>query len=64
MKLFNTTGFEVGDRVYADLDGVRYFSTVLNTDERLDRIQVDYSASMSRSSAIDWFNKSFWQKVE
>lgn len=64
MELFSTTGFEVGDRVYADLDGIRYFGTILKTDDRLDRVQVDYSASISRSSAVDWFNKTFWKKVE
>lgn len=63
MELFSTTGFEVDDKVYVDLDGIKYFGTIINTDDRLDRVQVDYSASMSRSSAIDWFHKSFWTKV-
>jgi len=63
MTLFNSTGFEIEDKVFIVLEGIKYFGTVKKTDERLDRIMVDYSAEMSRSSALDWFHKSFWEKV-
>lgn len=62
MELFSTIGFEIGDKVYVDLDGVRYFGTVIKTDERLDRIKVDYTEKSEK--AVDWFHKSFWKKVE
>ena len=63
MTLFNSTGFEIEDKVFVILNDIKYFGTVKKTDERLDRIMVDYSAEMSRSSALDWFHKSFWEKV-
>lgn len=62
-SLFNSTGFEIEDKVFVVLNGEKYHGTVKKTDERLDRIMVDYSAEMSRSSALDWFHKSFWEKV-
>jgi hypothetical protein len=62
-SLFNTTGFEIEDKVFVVLEGTKYYGTVKKTDERLDRIMVDYSAEISRSSALDWFHKSFWEKV-
>lgn len=62
MELFNSTGFEVTDKVFTVLNDVKYFGIVLKVDERLDRVKVDYSAKGEK--AIDWFHKSFWQKVE
>jgi len=64
MELFNNTGFEVNDKVFALLNEVKYFGIVIDIDDKKGKIKVDYSASMSRSSAIDWFDKSFWKKVE
>lgn len=64
MELFNTTGFEVTDKVFTMLDDKKYFGVVLEVDDKRNRIMVDYSAEISRSSAIDWFDISFWQKVE
>jgi hypothetical protein len=62
MELFNTTGFEVNDKVCIVLDEKKYFGTVVKTDDRLDRIKVDYTAK-GKEPAIDWFHRSFWKKV-
>lgn len=34
-ELFNSTGFEVDDRVFVVLEGQKYFGTVKKCDERL-----------------------------
>lgn len=60
-ELFNTTGFEVDDRVFVVLEGQKYFGTVKKTDERLDRIAVDYSSDRE-CEVKSWFHKSFWSK--
>jgi hypothetical protein len=62
MELFSTTGFEIGDKVFTLLDDKKYFGVVVKIDDRLGRIKVDYSAK--GETAIDWFRKHFWQKVE
>jgi hypothetical protein len=62
-ELFDETGFEIGDKVYVDLDSHRYFGVVIKTDSRLDRIKVDYT-SRNSELAVDWFDKGFWKKVE
>ena len=61
MELFNSTGFEVGDKVFVVLDGNKYLGTVKKVDSRLDRISVDYSSGNERE-VKDWFHKSFWSK--
>ena len=61
MELFNTTGFEVDDKVFTVLNEIKYFGIVLKIDDKLDRIKVDYTSKGEK--AIDWFHKSFWQKV-
>jgi len=60
MELFNTTGFEVTDKVFTIFNQIKYFGIVLEIDDNRDRIKVDYSAKGEK--AIDWFHKSFWQK--
>lgn len=60
-ELFNSTGFEVDDRVFVVLDGQKYFGTVKKCDERLDRIKVLFSQE-GNPERIDWFHKSFWSK--
>nr|WP_315173558.1 hypothetical protein [uncultured Flavobacterium sp.] len=62
MELFNSTGFEVTDKVFTMLDDVKYFGFVTEIDDKRDRIKVDYSAKGEK--AIDWFHKSFWTKTE
>jgi hypothetical protein len=61
-SLFNSTGFEIEDRVFVILNDIKYFGTVKKTDERLDRIAVDFSADKERE-VMSWFNKGFWEKV-
>jgi len=60
MELFSTTGFTLQDKVFTILNEIKYFGIVLETDDKRDRIKVDYSAKGEK--AIDWFHKSFWQK--
>jgi len=62
MELFNTTGFEVDDKVFVIIDEKKYLGIVIKTDDKLDRIKVDYTAK-SKEHRIDWFHKSFWRKV-
>lgn len=62
MELFNTTGFEVDDRVFVVLEGQKYFGTVKKVDPRLDRIKVLFSQE-GNPERIEWFDKSFWQKA-
>lgn len=62
MTLFNTTGFEIEDRVFVILNDIKYFGTVVDTDDRLDRVKVDYTGKYSANSAVSWFHKSFWEK--
>jgi len=61
MELFNSTGFEEGDKVFVVIDNIKYFGTVVKTDSERSRIKVDYTAK-SKETQIDWFNKSFWSK--
>lgn len=63
MELFNTTGFDIQDKVFVILDEKKYFGTVIEVDGRLDRIKVDYTAKSERKPAIDWFQKSYWSKI-
>lgn len=62
MELFNSTGFEIGDSVWIELEGIKYYGSVVKVDDCLDRIKVDYSSD-TEGKAVDWFHKSFWQKV-
>lgn len=61
-ELFNSTGFEVDDRVFVVLEGQKYFGTVKKVDPRLYRIKVLFSQE-GNPERIEWFNKRFWQKV-
>ena len=63
MTLFNTTGFEIEDKVFVILNDIKYFGTVKKTDERLDRIAVDFSSDR-KCEVMSWFHKSFWKKVK
>jgi len=63
MELFNSTGFEIKDKVFVILSDEKYFGTVIEVDSRLDRIKVDYTTKLNDKLAIDWFNKSFWTKL-
>jgi hypothetical protein len=62
MELFNTTGFKIQDKVFVMLDGIKYFGTVIDIDDRLDRILVDYTSTNLVLRVKSWFHKSFWQK--
>jgi len=62
IELFSTTGFSPQDKVFVVLNDIKYFGTVLKTDDRLDRIKVDFSSDRECEVA-QWFHKSFWQKV-
>lgn len=61
MELFDKPGFWPKDKVFTVLDDKKYFGVVLKIDIKRGRIKVDYSAK--GETAIDWFEKSFWQKV-
>lgn len=61
MILFNSTGFEVDDRVFVVLEGQKYFGAVKKVDPRLDRIKVLFSKE-GNPERIEWFDKSFWSK--
>jgi len=61
MELFNSTGFEEGDKVFVVIDGIKYLGTVVKTDSERNRIKVDYT-SKSEEPAKDWFDKKFWSK--
>ena len=63
MELFSTTGFEVGDKVFVVLNDVKYFGVVVEIDDRLERVKVDFT-SKSVSCTISWFHKSFWKKEQ
>lgn len=63
MELFNTTGFEAGDKVFVVLEDKTYYGTVKEVDDRLERIRVDISTSKDRECLV-WFKPSFWKKVE
>lgn len=62
MELFNTTGFDVDDKVFVKLTDNTYYGIVLKVDSRLDRIRVKYSQDPNKEVS-DWFHKSFWSKV-
>ena len=61
MILFSTMGFAPQDKVFVVLSDVKYFGVVTDTDDRLDRVKVDYTAK-STDQVKNWFHKSFWQK--
>ena len=61
MELFNSTGFEIGDQVWVELEGIKYFGKVVKVDDSMDRIKVDYTA-LSKNEVVDWFHKKFWSK--
>lgn len=61
MTLFNSTGFEIEDKVFVILNEIKYFGTVKKTDERMDRIAVDFSSDME-CEVMQWFSKNFWTK--
>lgn len=62
VELFNTTGFNIEDKVFVILNDIKYFGTVKKIDERLDRIAVDFSSDRE-CEVIQWFSKDFWEKV-
>jgi len=62
MELFNSTGFDVDDKVFVKLTDNTYYGIVLKIDSRLDRIRVKYSQDPNKE-VYDWFHKSFWSKV-
>lgn len=64
MEMFNTTGFEVTDKVQVTIDKETYYGTVLATDSDQNKIQVDYTAKNDKKPVIDWFQCSFWKKLE
>lgn len=62
IALFNTTGFEIEDRVFVIFNDVKYYGTVKKLDPRLDRILVDFSSD-SECEVVQWFHQSFWKKA-
>lgn len=36
MELFNTTGFEIADKVFVVLNEIKYYGKVIKVDPRLD----------------------------
>ena len=62
MALFNTTGFEIEDRVFVIFNDITYYGTVKKLDSRLDRIAVDFSSDRE-CEVVQWFHQSFWKKV-
>lgn len=61
MELFNTTGFDIHDKVFVILNEIKYYGKVIKLDSRLDRIKVNFSPDREREVA-QWFNKGFWSK--
>lgn len=65
MELFSTTGFYIDEKVFVVLSGVKYFGFVVDIDDRLERVKVDYTGKNSISDVVvGWFNKNFWEKLE
>lgn len=64
MELFNTTGFELFDKVQVTIDNQNYYGTVIDINEKNNRIKVDYTAKTSDKKVIDWFSCDFWKQVE
>lgn len=62
MELFNTTGFELFDKVQVTIDKETYHGTVIDSKE--NKIKVDYTAKTDRENVIDWFDFKFWKKLE
>lgn len=63
MTLFNSTGLEIGDKVFVVLSNVKYFGKVIKIDEKWDKISVNYTSPNGHGRVYEWFNKSFWEKV-
>ena len=61
MELFNSTGFEIGDQVWVELEGIKYFGKVVKVDDSMDRIKVDNN-EQTKNEVVDWFHKKFWSK--
>lgn len=64
MEMFNTTGFEVTDKVQVTIDKETYYGTVLATDSDQNKIEVDYTSKSDKKPVIDWFRLEFWNKKE
>lgn len=64
MELFNDTGFEETDKVQVTIDKETYYGTVIGIDNDNKKIQVDYTAKSDKKPIIDWFQCSFWKKLE
>lgn len=63
MELFSRTGFYLEEKVFVDLEGVRYFGTVIQIDDKFERIKVDFTVK-SKKQVAEWFKPSFWSKLE
>ena len=63
MELFNSTGFDIKDKVFVILDEKKYLGTVVDVDSRLDRVKVDYTSKSDSKKVVDWFHKSYWSLV-
>ena len=64
MELFNTTGFELFDKVQVTIDKETYYGTVIDINEKDNKIKVDYTAKSDKKPVIDWFDCKFWKKLE
>ena len=62
MELFNTTGFDLFDKVQVTLDQETYYGTVIDIKD--NKIKVDYTSKTDNKKVIDWFACKFWTKLE
>lgn len=62
MELFSTTGFERGEKVFVQLDRFECFGVVVDIDDILEQVKVDFT-SRSSKPVVEWFKPSFWSKV-
>lgn len=63
MELFNDTGFELFDKVQVTIDNQNYYGTVIDINEKDNKIKVDYTGKLEKSKTIDWFDCKFWKKI-
>jgi hypothetical protein len=60
MELFNNSGFEINDRVSVIIENEKYFGTVIDIDNRIEKIKVDFTAKSKK--AVEWFGFMFWKR--
>jgi hypothetical protein len=60
MELFNNSGFEIHDKVSVVIENEKYFGTVIDIDNRIEKIKVDFTAKSKK--AVEWFGFMFWKR--